>query len=84
MMYQGELVHFTFEFTGHSIDAVLDKFPLSKIIEQDGNWYKVESIAYEQGLLMWILSQGEWIKVLSPDDLVQKIKEKLNKVVNLY
>lgn len=84
MMYQGELVRFTFEFTGHSIEAVLDKFPLSKIIEQNGNWYKVESIAYEQGLLMWILSQGEWIKVLSPHDLVQKVKEKLNRVINLY
>ena len=84
MMYQGELVKFTFEFTGHSIDAVLDKFPLSKIVEQKGQCYTVESIAYEQGLLMWILSQGEWIKVVSPDDLVEKVKTKLNKISNLY
>lgn len=30
MMYQGELIKFTFRFTGHSVEAVLDKFPVDR------------------------------------------------------
>ena len=83
-MYQGELVKFSFEFTGHSIEAVIDQFPCCKVIEQGEGKYLVEAEAYEQGLVMWILSQGDWIKVLSPSSLVEKIKTKVENIAKLY
>lgn len=84
MMYQGELIKFTFRFTGHSVEAVLDKFPVSRVIEKRDGYYLIEAMSYEQGLLMWIFSQGEWIKVLTPNYLVEKVKEKLDKMRSLY
>ncbi|WP_195514007.1 helix-turn-helix transcriptional regulator [Turicibacter sanguinis] len=84
MMYQGELIKFTFRFTGHSVEAVLDKFPVSRVIEEGDGYCIIEAISYEQGLLMWLFSQGEWIKVLTPNDLVEKVKDKLNKMMSLY
>lgn len=84
MMYQGELIKFTFRFTGHSVEAVLDKFPVSRVIEEGDGYCIIEAISYEQGLLMWLFSQGEWIKVLTPNDLVEKVKDKLNKMRSLY
>ena len=84
MMYQGELIKFTFRFTGHSVEAVLDKFPVSRVIEEGDGYCIIEAISYEQGLLMWLFSQGEWIKVLTPNDLVEKVKDKLNKMISLY
>lgn len=84
MMYQGELIKFTFRFTGHSVEAVLDKFPVSRVVEEGEGYCIIEAISYEQGLLMWILSQGEWIKLLTPHDLVEKMKLKLNKMIDLY
>lgn len=84
MMYQGELIKFTFRFTGHSVEAVLDKFPVSRVIEEGDGYCIIEAISYEQGLLMWLFSQGEWIKVLTPNDLVEKVRDKLNKMMSLY
>ncbi len=84
MMYQGELIKFTFRFTGHSVEAVLDKFPVSRVVEEGDGYCIIEAISYEQGLLMWILSQGEWIKLLTPYDLVEKLKSKLGKMMDLY
>ena len=84
MMYQGELIKFTFRFTGHSVEAVLDKFPVSRVIEEGDGYCIIEAISYEQGLLMWLFSQAEWIKVLTPNDLVEKVKDKLNKMMSLY
>ncbi|MDB8542462.1 WYL domain-containing protein [Turicibacter sanguinis] len=84
MMYQGELIKFTFRFTGHSVEAVLDKFPVSRVVEEGEGYCIIEAMSYEQGLLMWILSQGEWIKILTPNDLVEKMKVKLSKMMDLY
>ena len=71
-------------FTGHSVEAVLDKFPVSRVVEEGDSYCIIEAISYEQGLLMWILSQGEWIKLLTPHDLVEKMKIKLGKMIELY
>lgn len=84
MMYQGELIKFTFRFTGHSVEAVLDKFPVSRVIEEGDGYCIIEAMSYEQGLLMWILSQGEWIKILTPNELVEKIRAKLDTMRELY
>lgn len=83
-MYQGNLIDFSFEFKGHSIEAVLDRFPLARIKEKNEGAYIVEAIAYEEGLIMWILSQGDWVKVLSPSQLIQKTKNKIEKMSLLY
>ena len=63
---------------------MLDKFPVSRVIEEGDGYCIIEAISYEQGLLMWLFSQGEWIKVLTPNDLVEKVKDKLNKMMSLY
>lgn len=84
MMYQGELIKFTFKFTGHSVEAVLDKFPISRVIEEGDGYCIIEAMAYEQGLLMWIFSQGDWIHLLSPQDLIEKAKARLNRMQRYY
>lgn len=84
MMYQGELIKFTFRFTGHSVEAVLDKFPISRVIEEGNGYCIIEAMAYEQGLLMWIFSQGDWIHLLTPQDLVEKAKARLDRMQSYY
>lgn len=37
-MYGGELLRVEFKYTGESIEAVLDRFPTAKII-QNGNYH---------------------------------------------
>ena len=83
-MYQGSLIDFSFEFKGHSIEAILDRFPLAIIKEEKESSYIVEATAYEEGLVMWILSQGDWVKVLSPVQLIEKVRVKIEGMKMLY
>lgn len=83
-MYAGALMKIKFEFTGESIDSVLDRLPTAKILEQDDNKFIVEAEVYGKGIIMWILSQGKNIKVLSPTEFVVQIREEIESMQRNY
>lgn len=83
-MFPGKLQTIRFEFTGPSVQAVLDKLPTAKIIERDGKKYLIEAEVYGNGIKMWLLSQGTWVKVISPVELVDEIKLELDTMLSLY
>lgn len=61
-MYWGELQRVTFEFSGPSLEAVLDRVPTAEIISDKDGVYKICAEAYGNGIQMWLRSQGDWIK----------------------
>ena len=73
-MRPGKLRTIRFEFTGASIQAVLDKLPTVRVIERNGRTYTVEAEVYGDGIKMWILSQGHRTKVIAPDGFVEEMK----------
>ena len=83
-MFPGKLQTIRFEFTGPSVQAVLDKLPTAKIIDRDGKKYTIEAETYGKGIKMWLLSQGSWVKVLAPSDFVEEIKNEIQKMNSLY
>ena len=84
-MFPGDNIKIKFEFTGLSVQAVLDRLPTAKIIEKDGNKYTIEAeVNYGRGIIMYLLSQGAWVKVLSPAPLINDIREELDKMHNYY
>ena len=84
-MWPGKLRTVRFEFSGPSVQAVLDKLPTAKIIERLGDRkYLIEAETYGDGIKMWLLSQGSWVKVVAPDDFVAEIKEELKNMLNKY
>ena len=84
-MWPGKLRVVRFEFSGPSVQAVLDKLPTAKIIERmGGNKYLIEAETYGDGIKMWLLSQGAWVKVVAPDEFVEKMKNEINKMNELY
>lgn len=83
-MWPGELRTIQFEFKGPSVQAVLDKVPTAKIIGRDGKKYLIEAEVYGNGIKMWLLSQGAWVKVLAPKDFVVEIKTEIEKMQNQY
>ena len=60
-MYGGKLERIRFKYTGPSIEAVLDRLPTAKIMEQDENGWTVEAEVFGKGIEMWMRSQGDWI-----------------------
>ncbi len=84
-MWPGKLQTIRFEFCGPSIQAVLDKLPTAKIIERlSGGKYLIEAEAYGDGIKMWLLSQGAWVKVVSPNDFVAEMRDEINKMNDYY
>ena len=83
-MWPGKLQTIRFEFTGPSVQAVLDKLPTAKVIERKGRKCLIEAEVYGNGIKMWLLSQGAWVKVLSPQPFVEEMKLEIEKMKKSY
>ena len=84
-MWPGKLRTIRFEFSGLSVQAVLDKLPTARIIERLGDKkYLIEAETYGDGIKMWLLSQGAWVKVVAPNEFVCEIINELKKSLSLY
>lgn len=66
------------------IDRVLDRLPTAKVIDRDGNTSIIEAEVYGDGIKMFLLSQGSWVKVLEPDDFVREMKTEIARMQALY
>ena len=84
LMWPGKLRTIRFEFTGPSVQAVLDKLPTAKIIERNGGKYLIEAEVYGDGIKMWLLSQGAWVKVTAPDEFVGEMEKEIDALQTLY
>ncbi|MDE5770872.1 MAG: WYL domain-containing protein, partial [Ruminococcus sp.] len=85
-MFPGETVKICFEFSGLSLQAVLDRLPTAKVVEKRDNGVSVieAEVNHGRGILMYLMSQGSWVKVISPQSLVDEMKEELKKMNSLY
>lgn len=66
-MFGGELRKIRFIYTGISIEAVLDRLPTAKIIDQDEHGWTIEAEVYGDGVDMWLRSQGDAIVMLEEE-----------------
>ncbi len=85
-MFPGENVRICFEFSGLSLQAILDRLPTAKVVEKkDGGISVIEAeVNNGKGILMYLLSQGAWVKVISPPKLVEDMKKEIHKMISLY
>lgn len=83
-MWPGPLRKIRFEFTGPSVQAVLDKIPTAKILDRAGGKYIIEAETYGDGIKMWLLSQGSWVRVISPSEFVDEMKCEIDKMKKMY
>lgn len=63
-MYGGEFRKVRFKYSGYSVEAVLDRLPTAKILDEEDGVYLIEAEVYGNGIEMWLRSQGNNIKIL--------------------
>lgn len=51
-------------------------------IEENVHEFDIE--VYGKGCIMWFLSQGENIEIISPVELREEVREKINKMIQIY
>lgn len=84
-MQSGELVTIRFRFWGESLEAVLDRLPTAKVIEENENEAIVEAQVFGgQGIKMWLLSQGEYLEVIFPNSFREDMYRTILAMESVY
>lgn len=84
-MFPGETKKIRFEFTGPSTQAILDKIPTAKLVGKSQGVDIIEAdVIYGRGFLMYMLSQGSWVKAIYPQVFVDDMKEEIKKMRENY
>ena len=63
-MYTGELRRVRFEYSGPSIESVLDRLPTAEVLAEKDGIYTISAEVYGNGIDIWLRSQGENVKVI--------------------
>ena len=64
-MYSGELRRVKFEYSGPSIEAILDRLPTAEILAKEDRGYTVSAEVYGNGIDIWLRSQGAYVEIIS-------------------
>lgn len=63
-MFCGELQRVIFEYSGQSIEAILDRIPTAQVLEEKDGVYKIKAESYGEGIKMWLRTQGDYVKII--------------------
>ena len=63
-MYGGKLQKVKFKYFGTDIDAILDRLPTAKILDENNGEYIVIAEVFGKGIDMWLKSQSDFIELL--------------------
>lgn len=63
-MYGGKLQRVKFEYRGEAVEAVLDRLPTAKIVDEQDGVYTITAEVFGKGIDMWLRSQGDLVKVI--------------------
>ena len=83
-MYAGQLLKIRLKYYGKNPEAVLDRLPTARVIEEYEEECIIEAEVYGKGCIMWLLSQSDKIEILSPESLRREMKQTLEKMLERY
>ena len=83
-MFPGEFRKIKFSYTVPFVQAILDRLPTAKVVEEKDGTYIIEAEIYGTGINMFLLSQGRSVKVLGPDDFVEEMKQEIAEMKAMY
>ncbi len=63
-MYGGKLQKVKFKYSGSDIDAILDRLPTAKVLDEADGVYTVSAETFGKGIDMWLRSQGDSIRII--------------------
>ena len=63
-MYGGKLRKVKFEYTGYSVEAILDRLPTAQILSEENGKYVIAAEVFGDGIDMWLRSQGDLLKIV--------------------
>lgn len=83
-MYYGELITLWFRYWGRSLETVLDKLPTATYLQEPDGKYMIKAEVCSGGIVMWLLSQREFIEVIRPETLRKEMRDTIEKMRQNY
>ena len=83
-MFPGKYRKIRFEFWGPSVQAILDRIPTARIVDEVNGRKIIEAEVYGSGINMYLLSQGSKLRVLEPAEFVEEMKAEVEAMRELY
>ena len=83
-MYPGKLMSMKLKYYGENPEAILDRLPTARVVEQYEHACIIEAEVYGKGIIMWLLSQGSHVEVLRPQSLREEMKNALLEMLGRY
>ena len=83
-MKTGVVIKLRFKYWGESLEAVLDRLPTAKIINQNGAVTTIEAEVFGRGIIMWLLSQAQFLEVLSPSEIREEMGQIIREMLGNY
>lgn len=62
-MYGGKLNKVKFKYYGTDVDAILDRLPTAKILDECDGVYTISAEVFGKGIDMWLRSQGDVVEI---------------------
>lgn len=63
-MYGGKLQKVQFRYTGPDVDAILDRLPTAKILDEEDGAYIISAEVFGTGINMWLRSQEPYVELI--------------------
>lgn len=80
-VYGGQLITVRLMCKVTALEAVMDRLPTAKLVESTDEWTTIEAEVFgTKACSMWLLGQGDQVKVLEPEELRQEMKDLVAKV----
>ncbi len=85
-MYGGELNKIKLLVKGFALEAVKDHLATARVTPwgSDGYDHVVEAELFGDGVLMWLMGQGDGVKLVEPQKLLDKLAVKARTIHELY
>ena len=77
-------MHIQLKYFGENPEPILDRLPTASVTVWKEHDYVINAEVYGKGIIMWLLSQGSRVEVLSPKSLRQEMKMKVQEIAELY
>ncbi|MNP83892.1 hypothetical protein D3C76_1829690 [compost metagenome] len=62
----------------------MDRLPNAKIVSEINSGWIIEAEVYGKGCMMWLLSQGDHVEVISPLSIRNQIKNTIQSMSDYY
>jgi len=83
-MHPGDIIKIQLKYWGRSEEAILDRLPTARVVKREGDFVYIEAEVFGHGIKIWLLSQAQYLEVLSPPEFRAEMENTIVNMLKIY